>query len=108
MDDLDGVSTPNDTIPIYSLSHRLLAFAAQPPRPDSHGPTALRPRIHVGASSTPFGMSQAELGNAAIKVGGSVLNGMKSLGGMAFNAAAEYARSRSGIPPVTPASPRVR
>ena len=36
------------------------------------------------------------------------MTSMKSLGEMAFNAAAEYARSRSGIPPVTPASPQVR
>ena len=37
-----------------------------------------------------------------------MLSGVKSLGGMAYNAAAEYARSSSGITPVTPASPRVR
>jgi hypothetical protein len=106
--DLDEASTPDDPTPIYSLSHRLLAFAAQPPRPDSpHGSTALEPRTHVRTSSTPFGISQADLGNAAIKVGGTVLNGMKSLGGMAYNAAAEYARSRSGMSAATPASPRV-
>ncbi|KAH0839378.1 hypothetical protein J3R83DRAFT_75 [Lanmaoa asiatica] len=109
--DLDDVLSPDDPAPIYSLSHRLLAFTAQPPRSDSpHGPTALQPCTHTRASSTPFGISQADLGNAAIKVGGSVLSGMKSLGGMAYNAATEYARSRSGMSPVTvtPASPRVR
>lgn len=107
--DLDDPSTPDDPKPIYSLSHRLLAFAAQPPRSDSpHGSTALQPRTHVRTSSTPFGISQADLGNAAIKVGGTVLSGMKSLGGMAYNAAAEYAKSRSGMLAVTPASPGVR
>ena len=104
--DSDEVSTPDDPTPIYSLSHRLLAFAAQPPRPDSpHGSTALEPRTHVRASSSPFGISQADLGNAAIKVGGTVLSGMKSLGGLAYNAAAEYARSRSGMSAATPALP---
>ena len=102
--DLDGIPITDDPAPIYSLSNRLLAFTAQPPRSDS--PTALQPRTHTRASSGPFGVSQADLGNAAIKVGGSVLSGMKSLGGKAYNAAAEYAKSRSGIPPVTPASPR--
>ena len=106
--DSDEVSTPDDPTPIYSLSHRLLAFAAQPPRPDSpHGSAALVPRTHVRTSSTPFGISQADLGHAAIKVGGTVLSGMKSLGGMAYNAAAEYKKSRSGMSAVTPASPQV-
>ncbi|KAF9224657.1 hypothetical protein BS17DRAFT_86268 [Gyrodon lividus] len=105
----DGASTLGDPAPIYSLSHRLLAFTSQPPRPDSpHGTAALQPRTHVRASSSTFGITQADLGSAAIKVGGTVLSGMKSLGGMAYNAAAEYARSRSGITPLTPPSPRVR
>ena len=34
-----------------------------------------------------IGMTQAELGHAAVKIGGSVLSGMKSLGGLAFSAA---------------------
>ena len=34
-----------------------------------------------------LGMSQADLGNAAVKIGGSVLSGMKTLGGIAFSAA---------------------
>ena len=106
--DLDDFWTPDDPTPIYSLSHRLLAFASHPPRSDSpHGTTALQPRAHVRPSSTPFGISQADLGSAAIKVGGTVLSGMKSLGGIAYNAAAEYARSRSGMSTVTPASPGV-
>lgn len=43
-----------------------------------------------------------------MKVGGSVLSGMKSLGGMAYNAATEYAKSRSGTSLVTPAPPPPR
>ncbi|KIK97003.1 hypothetical protein PAXRUDRAFT_825396 [Paxillus rubicundulus Ve08.2h10] len=105
----DDASAPGDPVPIYSLSHRLLAFASRPPPSDSpHASAALQPRTHVRASSSTFGISQADLGSAAIKVGGTVLSGMKSLGGMAYNAAAEYARSRSSIAPLTPPSPRVR
>lgn len=86
----------DDFIPIYSLSHRLLAFASQPPRLDAargSGPSS-QPHTHTRSSSRAFGISQADLGNTAAKVGGTVLHGMKSLGGMALNAATEYARSR--------------
>ncbi|KIJ59762.1 hypothetical protein HYDPIDRAFT_177705 [Hydnomerulius pinastri MD-312] len=111
--DDDSSSASSDPVPIYSLSHRLLAFASQPPRLDSpHGTAALQPRTHVRASSSTFGgISQADLGSAAIKVGGTVLSGMKSLGGLAYNAAAEYAKSRSasgggvGNGPLAPPSP---
>ncbi|KAH7888262.1 hypothetical protein F5I97DRAFT_1926687 [Phlebopus sp. FC_14] len=99
IDSTDFDTTEDDLLPIYSLSHRLLAFASQPPRPDSPHGAALQPRTHVRAISSNFGISQADLGSAAIKVGGTVLSGMKSLGGMAFNAAAEYAKSRSGAHP---------
>ena len=37
-----------------------------------------------------------------------MLSEVRSLGGMTYNATAESAKSHSGIPPVTPASPRVR
>ena len=71
--------------PIFALSHRLLAFASSPPRPDS--PSATQPRTHSRPPSGTFGIAQAELGHAALKVGGTVLSGMKSLGGMAYSAA---------------------
>jgi hypothetical protein len=40
----------------------------------------------LGAFGVTLPVSQADLGNAALKVGGSVFSGMKALGGMAFNA----------------------
>ncbi|KAL4067204.1 hypothetical protein V8B97DRAFT_979362 [Scleroderma yunnanense] len=93
-------STKDDFIPIYSLSHRLLAFAAQPPRLDAaHGSgPAAQLRARARSSSRTFGISQADLGSTAARVGGTVLHGMKSLGGMAFSAAAEYAKSRVTAP----------
>lgn len=110
----------SDFVPVYALSHRLLAFASQPPRLDAchehrHGtpshPRTQDPRTHDRSSSfpsssstLPFGIaqiSQADLGNTAVKVGGTVLSGMKSLGGMALSAATGYARSRVGSRGVT-------
>ncbi|KAF9262284.1 hypothetical protein L218DRAFT_960419 [Marasmius fiardii PR-910] len=53
-----------------------------------------------GGSGMSGGITQADLGNAAIKVGGGLLSGMKSLGGMAYkgavSAASAAARSGSG------------
>ncbi|KAI6035853.1 hypothetical protein EDC04DRAFT_2703228 [Pisolithus marmoratus] len=104
----------NDLVPVYALSHRLLAFASQPPRSDaSRGPghgTTSHPCTHdsrthdrsssfpSSSSTLPFGISQisqADLGSTAFKVGGTVLSGMKSIGGMALSAATGYARSRA-------------
>ena len=85
---LDGTpDSDRHLAPIYSLSHRLLAFASAPAGPDSSSPTgiaspAAQPRSRP--TSGGFGGSQAEL---ALKVGGSVLSGMKTLGGMAYSAA---------------------
>ncbi|PFH47114.1 hypothetical protein AMATHDRAFT_68396 [Amanita thiersii Skay4041] len=82
--------------PVFALSHRLIAFASSP------SPATRQAQYHVPSSdsssaspsSSPFGlgglnmpMSQAELGNAALKVGGSLLSGMKTLSGIALSAA---------------------
>ncbi|KAG6334341.1 hypothetical protein ID866_4753 [Astraeus odoratus] len=97
-----------DLIPVFALSHRLLAFVSPPPRLDAaHRPgPASQPRTHDRSASLTFGLSQAELGSTAVKVGGTVLNGMKSLGGMALNAAAEYARSRVAATPSSGIAPK--
>jgi hypothetical protein len=81
--------------PIFSLSHRLLAFASSPPLLDSPtNPSATQPRRPPPSST--FGVSQADFGNAAMTVGGTVLSGIKSLGGMAYSAA--KARVGPGYP----------
>ncbi|TBU43312.1 hypothetical protein BD309DRAFT_894635 [Dichomitus squalens] len=80
--------------PIYALSNRLLAYVSPPSRQDA-APAATPGQAHtsvpITASEAPLkfglGMSQADLGNAAVKIGGSVLSGMKTLGGIAFSAA---------------------
>ncbi|KAH9853231.1 hypothetical protein C2E23DRAFT_884844 [Lenzites betulinus] len=86
--------------PIYALSNRLLAYvsplsspAAGPPtsssasRGHAHTSTPVPPPETHGQFKLGLGMSQADLGTAAAKLGGSVLSGMKTLGGMAISAA---------------------
>ncbi|KAJ4490710.1 hypothetical protein J3R30DRAFT_3278910 [Lentinula aciculospora] len=53
-----------------------------------------------GALGALGGISQADVGNAALKVGGSVLSGMKSLGGLAYKSAVAVATD-SGPDPST-------
>lgn len=78
--------------PTFALSHRILAYASLPPRADSHVGAVSQPHTRLRSPSSTLGISHA----AALKVGGTVLSGVKSLGGMAYSAAAEYARSRAG------------
>lgn len=78
--------------PTFALSHRILAYASLPPRADSHVGAVSQPRTRLHSPSSTLGISHA----AALKVGGTVLSGVKSLGGMAYSAATEYAKSRAG------------
>ena len=77
--------------PIFSLSSRLLAFASVSTSPDSSSLTNIYPRMAVPHSPSiqlgPISVSQADIGNAAIKVGGGLLSGMRTLGGFAVAAA---------------------
>lgn len=78
--------------PTFALSHRILAYASPPPRADSHVGAVSQPRTRLHSPSSTLGISHA----TALKVGGTVLSGVKSLGGIAYSAAAEYAKSRAG------------
>ncbi|TFY59714.1 hypothetical protein EVG20_g7681 [Dentipellis fragilis] len=85
---------------VFALSHRLLAFASPPPRPDS--PASTQPRRcspvrrgSVSGNGTPS-LSQGELGKMALRVGGSVLSGMWSLGEVAYTAARTRIADASG------------
>ncbi|KAH9949200.1 hypothetical protein B0H21DRAFT_840758, partial [Amylocystis lapponica] len=78
--------------PVFALSHRLLAFASPLTPHDNVSLAGGASRISGSSGSDNalklgLGMSQAEFGTAAVKLGGSVLSGMKSLGGMAISAA---------------------
>ncbi|KAL1937335.1 hypothetical protein VTO73DRAFT_13848 [Trametes versicolor] len=92
------IDTPHAlTRPIYALSNRLLAYVAPLSRSPSVPPvpSATRGHAHTSTPVPPpenqvklgLNMTQAELGNAAAKLGGSVLSGMRTLGGMAISAA---------------------
>lgn len=75
--------------PVFALSQRLLAYASpspHQPRRVSTSSTGSGPSLS-STSSSPFGFTQNDLGNAALKVGGTVLSGMKFLGGIAYEAA---------------------
>lgn len=78
--------------PVFTLSNRLLAYVSPAPRVSS--PSELPSRLPRTATPTSpvdsqlkFPTSQADLGTAAVKLGGSVLSGMRVLGGMAYSAA---------------------
>ncbi|KAI0051493.1 hypothetical protein FA95DRAFT_1534680 [Auriscalpium vulgare] len=99
---------PADLQPVFALSGRLLAFSSPPPRVDfSHQVvTSTQPRTRSPVRADTTGsLSQADIGNMAMRVGGSVLSGMRSLGAMAFTAA--RTRIATDTPPEaqTPRSP---
>lgn len=107
----------NEPRPVFALSHRLLAYASPSPsssplhvpssnkhhRLSSSSSTPSNPNSSISSPPSPFAlgtsiglvnnlgkvtsMTQAELGQAALKVGGTVLGGMKLLGEMAYGAA---------------------
>jgi hypothetical protein len=83
--------------PIYALSGRLLAFACPPPRQeDAKEGEGVRPRVRTQSTTNSdqalfsvgkVSVSQADIGNAALKVGSGMLSGMRTLGGLAYGAA---------------------
>jgi hypothetical protein len=94
--------------PTFALSNRLLTYASSSPVPSHHSHSHIHtsagsaPSPHLGAH-IPLGLGpptmQAELGHTALKVGGSVLSGMLTLGGMALSTAKNRVAS-SGSGPV--------
>ena len=76
---------------MYSLSNRLLAYASRKSTPSGKSPTiAIAPSTLSRPNSFQIGsfnVTQADIGSAALKVGGGLLSGMKALGGMAVAAA---------------------
>jgi hypothetical protein len=84
--------------PVFALSHRLLAFASPAPSysythahtSTSSPSTSPLATVPSSAGAGPLGLglptTQAEIGHAALKVGGSVLSGMRTIGGMALSA----------------------
>jgi hypothetical protein len=104
--------------PVFAISHRLLAYVSSHPPPAEfpearyRGPSTSVEHLSFDgspsstSSSRPsppnprFGVpfTQADIGNAAYRVGGTVLSGMMSLGGMAMSAATkagEQVRARA-------------
>lgn len=99
----DAASQSSSTpllVPIFALSSRLLAYVSPSPSSSSQSSptvTSFTPmdRVKLGpiTMSVPAAvnnvthLTQADIGNAALKVGGGLLSGMKALGGLAVAAA---------------------
>ena len=65
--------------PVFALSHRLLAYASPAPLPHPRSPREKPPGMGVKTST--------ELGVAALRIGGSLLSGVRAVGGRAYEAA---------------------
>lgn len=80
--------------PIFALSHRFLAYACRTPHTVIPGQQQTKAPVHAEGA----GM-QPDLGAAAMRVGGTVLSGMRALGGRALTAArARISDTLSTIP----------
>jgi hypothetical protein len=106
----DSTTTEHLRHPVFTVSGRFLAYASLTPRTDtspaSYAVTESRSPMSTfgsGGIISVGGVIQSEIGNAAIRMGESVLSGMKILGGMAYNAAKAKATGDSS-PPHTPSS----
>jgi hypothetical protein len=80
--------------PVFALSHRFLAYACRTPHSIIPGQQQTKAPVHVEGA----GM-QPDLGAVAMRVGGTVLSGMRALGGRALTAArARISDTLSTIP----------
>jgi hypothetical protein len=68
-------------LPVIAFSH------SHPLRHGLDSPSNPSVTVQSPPPSSAFGGSQVDLGNAAMTMGGTVLNSIKSLGGMAYSAA---------------------
>lgn len=110
--------------PVFALHRRLLAYVSSQPSYFPHsGPAVPAQSSPYNTGSSPessnagfshtnprfsIPITQAELGNAAYKVGGTVFTGMMSLGGMALSAASkagEQVRARANSAFTDPSPP---
>lgn len=105
-------SLDNPTVnppPVFALSGRLLAFVS-PHSPSGSLPGSDPHSTHTaGVLRSP--VTPGDVGQAAIRVGGSVLSGVKALGGFAYNVAKNKAfgdatPSRRPTPSTTPTDGR--
>ncbi|KAI0260974.1 hypothetical protein BC834DRAFT_499363 [Gloeopeniophorella convolvens] len=98
--DLDPDAVPSVPLPIYALSLRFLAYVSRVPTatPLDTQTQAQTPVRAEGAGA------QADFGGIALRVGGSVLSGMRALGGRALTAARARITDTSPAPSPKPLS----
>ena len=97
----DAVSTAK-RLPVFALSGRLLAFTSSRSPIDSLSGLDPRSAHNTGVLRQP--VTPGDVGQAALRVGGTVLSGVKALGGLAFNVAKSRAFGNS-TPSRSPVSP---
>ena len=104
LDDSADVVLTAKPLPVFALSGRLLAFTS--PHSPTNPSSGLDPHSAHTTGVLRSPVTPGDVGQAALKVGGTVLTGMKTLGGLAFNVARSKAfgdstPSRSSIPQTT-------
>lgn len=86
-----SIDNPGDVVssakplPVFALSGRLLAFAS--PHSPTDPSSGLDPHSVHTAGVFRQSVTPGDVGQAALRVGGTVLSGVKALGGFAFNVA---------------------
>jgi hypothetical protein len=85
--------------PVFALSHRFLAYACRAPPTALPGQQQAEIPVRAEAVSIP-----SDLGGMALRVGGTVISGMRALGGRALTAA----RARISDTPSAPSTPLSR
>lgn len=97
---LDNSGDTAKPLPVFALSGRLLAFAS--PHPPIDSSSGVNPHSAHNTAILRQPVTPGDVGQAALRVGGTVLSGMKAFGGLAFNVAknkafGDPALSRSSV-----------
>ncbi|KAF9652801.1 hypothetical protein BDM02DRAFT_2601811 [Thelephora ganbajun] len=104
LDNLGDVVSTAKSLPVFALSGRLLAFASPHSSIDPSRGLDSHSAHTTGILRSP--VTTSDVGQAALRVGGTVLSGVKALGGFALNVAKNKAfgdptPSHSSIPQMT-------
>jgi hypothetical protein len=97
--DLDVESIVVCPRPVFALSHRFLAYACRAPSTALPGQQQAEIPVRAEAVSIP-----SDLGGMALRVGGTVISGMRALGGRALTAARARISDTPSLAPSTPLS----
>lgn len=102
LDNSGDVVPADKPLPVFALSGRLLAFSS--PHSPTDNSSRLDPNSTHNAGVLRQSVTPGDVGQAALRVGGTVISGVKALGGLAFNAAKNraFGDSTASRSPVSP------